>query len=63
MRHVIGMPVGFVGAVELLASGRLPLDLLIDADDATLDTVLDAMLECERGERPAKVMVRPEVTR
>ena len=50
---------GFESAVSMLASGALPVDLLIDPDDAPLAGVLDAMLQCARGERPAKVMVVP----
>jgi 2-desacetyl-2-hydroxyethyl bacteriochlorophyllide A dehydrogenase len=50
---------GFGSAVAMLAAGALPVDLLIDPVDAPLAGVLDAMLECARGERPAKVMVKP----
>ncbi len=54
---------GFVPALALLASGELPLDLLIEPDDVLLDGVLGAMHDLARGERPGKVMVRPEVSR
>jgi 2-desacetyl-2-hydroxyethyl bacteriochlorophyllide A dehydrogenase len=50
---------GFVSAVALLASGALPLDLLIEPVDVALDGVLDAMHRLAAGELPGKVMVRP----
>lgn len=53
---------GFASALELLASGKLPLDLLIEPDDVLLDGVLLAMQQLAAGELPAKVMVRPEVS-
>jgi 2-desacetyl-2-hydroxyethyl bacteriochlorophyllide A dehydrogenase len=52
---------GFVSALELLASGKLPLDDLIEADDVLLDDVLGTMHRLAAGELPGKVMVRPEV--
>jgi 2-desacetyl-2-hydroxyethyl bacteriochlorophyllide A dehydrogenase len=52
---------GFAPALELLASGRLPLDGLIEADDVLLDDVLGTMHRLAAGELPGKVMVRPEV--
>jgi threonine dehydrogenase-like Zn-dependent dehydrogenase len=52
---------GFGPALELLASGALPVDLLIDADDITLDAILPTMRRLADGQIPAKVMVRPEV--
>lgn len=51
---------GFAPALELLASGRLPLDLLIEADDITLDQVLPTMHQLAAGTLAGKVMVRPE---
>jgi len=51
---------GFAPALELLASGRLPLDALIEADDVLLDDVLATMHRLAAGELPGKVMVRPE---
>ncbi|MGZ4690058.1 MAG: zinc-dependent alcohol dehydrogenase [Acidimicrobiia bacterium] len=53
---------GFRDALELLASGALPLDLLIEPRDVLLDRVLDAMQRLAAGESPGKVMVRPEVS-
>ena len=52
---------GFGPALELLASGRLPLEALIEADDVLLDDVLGTMHRLAAGELPGKVMVRPEV--
>jgi len=51
---------GFAPALELLASGRLPLDALIEPDDVLLDDVLATMHRLAAGELPGKVMVRPE---
>ena len=53
---------GFAPTLDLLASGRLPLDLLIEAVDVLLDDVLGTMHRLAAGELPGKVMVRPEVT-
>ncbi len=52
---------GFGPALDLLGDGALPLDLLIEEDDVTLDGVMEAMGRMARGELPAKVLVRPEV--
>jgi 2-desacetyl-2-hydroxyethyl bacteriochlorophyllide A dehydrogenase len=51
---------GFAPALELLASGRLPLDALIEPEDVLLDDVLATMHRLAAGELPGKVMVRPE---
>jgi len=53
---------GFAPALTLLASGALPLDLLIEPDDVLLDGVLTAMKRLSAGELPGKVLVRPEVS-
>jgi 2-desacetyl-2-hydroxyethyl bacteriochlorophyllide A dehydrogenase len=50
---------GFAPALELLASGVLPLDLLIEPDDVPLDGLLDTMQRLAAGELPGKVMVKP----
>ena len=50
---------GFQPAVDLLDSGTLPLDSLIERDDIPLSEVMDSMLRLSRGEIPGKVMVRP----
>ncbi len=54
---------GFSGALDLLASGRLPVDLLVEPDDVTLDELDTTMRRLARGELPGKVLVRPEVSR
>ncbi|MDQ1476882.1 MAG: (R,R)-butanediol dehydrogenase / meso-butanediol dehydrogenase / diacetyl reductase [Actinomycetota bacterium] len=50
---------GFRPALELLASGLLPLDLLIEPLDIGLDQVLPTMHRLAAGELPGKVMVTP----
>ena len=45
---------GFAPALELLASGRLPLDALIEADDVLLDDVLGTMHRLAAGELPGQ---------
>jgi len=50
---------GFQPALDLLDSGALPLDLLIEADDVPLDGVMHAMERLSRGELAAKVLVNP----
>jgi len=50
---------GFQPAVDLLNSGTLPLDALIQPDDIPLSEVMDSMERLSRGEIPSKVMVRP----
>ena len=52
---------GFPRALELLASGREPLDLLVEPDDVPLDGLLDAALDLYEGRLAAKVMVVPRV--
>ena len=50
---------GFQPAVDLLASGTLPIEFLIEPDDIPLNGVMQAMERLARGEIPSKVMVRP----
>lgn len=50
---------GFAPAVDLLARGVLPVDLLLERDDVPLSGVMDAMHRLARGETAAKVLVRP----
>ena len=50
---------GFQPAVDLLDSGTLPLDSLIERDDIPLSEVMDYHATASRGEIPGKVMVRP----
>jgi 2-desacetyl-2-hydroxyethyl bacteriochlorophyllide A dehydrogenase len=54
---------GFAGALELLASGALPLDLLVEPTDVGLDGVLGAMRAQARGDLTGKVMVAPAARR
>lgn len=50
---------GFPAALELLASGKLPVDTLVEADDVPLSGLLDAFERLARGEIAGKVLVRP----
>ena len=51
---------GFQPALDLLAGGSAPLDLLLEPEDVPLGGVMDAMECLSRGEVPAKVLVHPE---
>ena len=51
---------GFSAALALLASGRLPVEQLIEADDVVLDGLLPTMHRLAAGELPGKVMVSPD---
>jgi 2-desacetyl-2-hydroxyethyl bacteriochlorophyllide A dehydrogenase len=53
---------GFGPALNLLAGGQLPIDLLIEPDDVPLSGVGDAMERLAHGEIAGKVLVRPQVT-
>ena len=53
---------GFAPALELLASGRLPVDELVEPVDVFLDELLPVMRRSASGELAGKVMVRPEVS-
>ena len=50
---------GFGAALALLASGRLPVDLLIEPDDVPLPGLLDAMRRLASAELAGKVLVAP----
>jgi len=50
---------GFRSAVDLLNSGSMPLESLIEPDDIPLSEVMDSMERLSRGEIPSKVLVRP----
>ena len=50
---------GFASALELLASGRLPVDELAESDDTPLDGLLAAMEALAAGTITRKVMVTP----
>jgi threonine dehydrogenase-like Zn-dependent dehydrogenase len=53
---------GFAPALALLASGELPLDLLVEPVDVALNDVQPTMERLARGEIPGKVLVHPEVS-
>ena len=50
---------GFRPAVDLLDSGTLPLESLIEPNDIPLSEVMISMERLSRGEIPSKVMVQP----
>ena len=50
---------GWRPALDLLASGALPVEQLIHSDDVLLDELDDALRRLAAGEIPAKAMVRP----
>jgi len=52
---------GFPRALELLASGKMPNDLLVEQDDYPLNRLLDAAVGLHEGELAAKAMVVPKV--
>lgn len=50
---------GFERALALLASGLIPAEHLLEADDIGLQEIVPAMKSLVRGERAGKVLVRP----
>jgi threonine dehydrogenase-like Zn-dependent dehydrogenase len=52
---------GFDRALELLGSGELPVDALIDDVEYGLDGVAEATHRLARGEHAGKVMIRPDL--
>jgi len=50
---------GFERALELLGSGRMPVDVLIDPDDVTLQGLGEAIQRLAAGDIAGKVMVVP----
>jgi 2-desacetyl-2-hydroxyethyl bacteriochlorophyllide A dehydrogenase len=54
---------GWGPALDLLASGALPVEKLIHPEDVLLDGLGAAMSRLAAGEIPAKALVRPEVSR
>jgi 2-desacetyl-2-hydroxyethyl bacteriochlorophyllide A dehydrogenase len=50
---------GFQPALDLLDSGMLPLDALIEPNNVSLSEVMASMQRLARGEIPSKVMVQP----
>jgi threonine dehydrogenase-like Zn-dependent dehydrogenase len=53
---------GFPRALELLASGRLPNDLLVEQEDYPLSRLLDAAIGLHEGDLAAKAMIVPRVS-
>jgi len=53
---------GFDRAIELLASGALPVDALVDPTDVPLDRIGEALNGLADGSIPGKVMVVPQVS-
>jgi (R,R)-butanediol dehydrogenase/meso-butanediol dehydrogenase/diacetyl reductase len=52
---------GFARALELLASGKLPNDLLVEQEDYPLNRLLDTALGLHEGTVAAKAMIVPRV--
>ncbi|MGQ0823410.1 MAG: zinc-dependent alcohol dehydrogenase [Actinomycetota bacterium] len=52
---------GFPRALELLASGRMPNDLLVEPADYPLSRLLDAAIALHEGELAAKAMIVPRI--
>ncbi len=52
---------GFPRALELLASGKLPNDLLVEQEDYPLNRLLDAAMGLHEGTLAAKAMIVPRV--
>ncbi|MEY2436596.1 MAG: L-idonate 5-dehydrogenase [Acidimicrobiaceae bacterium] len=50
---------GFERALELLGSGRLPVDLLVEPDDVPLGGALSAMEALATGQIASKVLIAP----
>lgn len=50
---------GIDAALDLLASGRLPVDALLSPADVGLDDLLDTMNRLRAGDIPTKALVRP----
>ena len=50
---------GFASALELISSGLLPLDDLVEPGSVGLDALLDTMVRLRSGEVAGKVLVRP----
>ena len=52
-------PDGVAEALRLLATGRLPVDHLVEPDDVPLAGAVEAMQALAAGELAGKVLVRP----
>ena len=53
---------GMETALEMLASGQIPVDLLIEPEDVPLEAMVAAAERCAAGELAAKVMVVPRAS-
>jgi 2-desacetyl-2-hydroxyethyl bacteriochlorophyllide A dehydrogenase len=53
---------GFEQALELLASGKVDLDALVEPDEISLEGIVDATVDLFEGRRPAKAMVVPRLS-
>jgi (R,R)-butanediol dehydrogenase/meso-butanediol dehydrogenase/diacetyl reductase len=53
---------GFPRALELLASGKLPNDLLVEQEDYPLNRLLDAAVGLHEGDLAAKAMIVPRIS-
>ncbi len=53
---------GFESALDLLASGALPTEVLIDPVDVPLEGALAAIEKLAIGEIPGKVMIVPRLS-
>jgi 2-desacetyl-2-hydroxyethyl bacteriochlorophyllide A dehydrogenase len=51
---------GFQPALDLLDSGSMPVDLLLEREDVPLSGVMESMERLSRGDIAAKVLVSPE---
>jgi len=52
-------PDGLTAALDLIASGALPMDVLIEPDPVDLDSILETMGRLRSGEVAGKVLVQP----
>jgi threonine dehydrogenase-like Zn-dependent dehydrogenase len=50
---------GIDDALALLASGRLPIEALLSAEDVGLDELLETMKRLKSGDYARKALVRP----
>ncbi len=53
---------GFPRALEMLASGKLPNDLLVEQEDYPLNRLLDAAVGLHEGDLAAKAMIVPRIS-
>ena len=52
-------PDGLIAALDLIASGALPMDVLLEPDPVGLDGILETMGRLRSGEVAGKVLVQP----